>query len=70
MDLATIFGIVIAFGALLGGNVLEGGHISSLIQPTAFIIVGGGTLGGCMCFLSDEGFGQCLEKRKKLVFSW
>lgn len=51
MDFATILGLVIAFGALLGGNVLEGGHLSALVQPTAFIIVAGGTLGAvCVSF--------------------
>ena len=51
MDLATILGIVIAIGAITGGNALEGGHLSSLIQPTAFIIVAGGTIGAVfVCF--------------------
>ena len=48
MDLLTIFGIVIAFAAILGGNILEGGHTDSLIQLTAFVIVMGGTLGAVM----------------------
>jgi chemotaxis protein MotA len=34
--------------AILGGNILEGGHTSSLVQLTAFLIVGGGTLGAVM----------------------
>ena len=51
MDLATILGVVIALGAITGGNALEGGHLSSLIQPTAFIIVAGGTIGATfVCF--------------------
>ena len=41
----SILGIVIGIGAILLGNLLEGGHISSLIQPTAALIVGGGTVG-------------------------
>ena len=45
MDIATILGLVIAFVAIVGGNVLEGGHTSSLIQPTAALIVVGGTMG-------------------------
>jgi chemotaxis protein MotA len=45
MDLATIIGIVVAFGAVLGGQIIEGGHIGSIMQPTAAIIVLGGTLG-------------------------
>lgn len=47
MDIATILGIVIAVGAIVGGQALEGGHLSSILQLTAFIIVIGGTIGAC-----------------------
>lgn len=45
MDLATIIGLAMAFGSIVGGAVIEGVHISALIQPTAALIVGGGTFG-------------------------
>ena len=45
MDLATIIGLVMAFGAVFGGAAIEGVHISALIQPTAALIVLGGTFG-------------------------
>ncbi len=45
MDLATIIGILLGFGAVFGGAVLEGLHIKALIQPTAAMIVLGGTFG-------------------------
>ncbi len=45
MDIATIIGLVLGFGAVIGGQTLEGGHISALLQPTAAIIVLGGTIG-------------------------
>lgn len=48
MDILSIIGVIIALGAILGGNIMEGGHTSSLIQLTAFIIVGGGTVGAIM----------------------
>jgi chemotaxis protein MotA len=48
MDILTLLGLILAFGAILGGNALEGGHIGSLIQLTAFIIVLGGTIGAVM----------------------
>ena len=41
-------GILLAIVAILGGNILEGGHMSSLVQLTAFVIVAGGTLGAVM----------------------
>ncbi len=48
MDLTTIFGLLVAFGAIIGGDLLEGGHIGALVQPTAAIIVMGGTIGACV----------------------
>ena len=45
MDIATIIGITLALGSILGGQVLEGGHVGSIMQLTAFIIVMGGTIG-------------------------
>lgn len=47
MDIATILGIVVALGSIIGGQALEGGHLSSIMQLTAFIIVMGGTIGAC-----------------------
>lgn len=47
MDIATILGIVLALGAIVGGQALEGGHLGSIMQLTAFIIVMGGTIGAC-----------------------
>jgi chemotaxis protein MotA len=48
MDILSMVGIMMALVAILGGNILEGGHTSSLVQLTAFVIVGGGTLGAVM----------------------
>lgn len=47
-DIISVIGILISFAAILGGQYLEGGHIGSLVQVTAFIIVLGGTFGACM----------------------
>ena len=48
MDRISVFGLALGLAAILGGQVLEGGHMSSLVQPTAFLIVIGGTLGAVM----------------------
>ncbi|HET9598503.1 MAG TPA: flagellar motor protein [Anaeromyxobacteraceae bacterium] len=45
MDITTIGGIVFGFGMILLGQLLEGGHVGSIMQDTAAIIVFGGTLG-------------------------
>jgi len=48
MDLASVLGLFIGFLAVVGGNALEGGKISQITQPNAFIIVIGGTIGATM----------------------
>ena len=48
MDIMTIIGIVVGLVAILGGNLMEGGHTESLMIFTAFFIVFGGTLGAVM----------------------
>lgn len=45
MDLTTIIGLILGFGGLLGGFMMDGGHLGSLIIPSAMIIVFGGTFG-------------------------
>lgn len=48
VDIISIIGVLLSFAAILGGQHLEGGHIGSLLQVTAFLIVLGGTFGACM----------------------
>jgi chemotaxis protein MotA len=47
-DLATIAGLVVAIGGILGGLLLEGGKIQDVSQFTAGLIVIGGTLGAVL----------------------
>lgn len=47
-DFLSFIGIIIAFGAILGGNWLEGGHIGSLVNGPAIVIVLGGTVGAIL----------------------
>lgn len=48
MDRASIIGIALGLGAVIGGNMLEGGSVNSILQPTAAVIVFGGTLGAVL----------------------
>lgn len=48
MDLLTLFGLLIGVGGIIFGNALEGGHISSLFQLAAALIVFGGTFGATL----------------------
>ena len=47
-DFASIGGLIVAIGGILGGLILDGGKISDVTQITAAIIVLGGTLGAVM----------------------
>lgn len=48
LDKISVAGLALGLVAIIGGQVLEGGHVASLVQPTALLIVGGGTLGAVM----------------------
>jgi chemotaxis protein MotA len=48
MDLTSLLGPIVSLGFILVGLILEGGHISSIIQMTAAMIVLGGALGAIM----------------------
>jgi chemotaxis protein MotA len=45
MDILSILGVLLGFASILGGNLLEGGSLASLLNLPALIIVLGGTLG-------------------------
>jgi chemotaxis protein MotA len=47
-DLASIGGLVLSVGGILGGLLLEGGKIRDVAQITAALIVLGGTIGAVM----------------------
>jgi chemotaxis protein MotA len=48
VDKSTIAGIVLAAAGILGGMTIEGGKIAQILQPTAAMIVIGGTLGAVL----------------------
>lgn len=48
MDKATLGGLVLAVGGILLGLILEGGNLGQVLQPTAAMIVIGGTLGAIL----------------------
>lgn len=56
MDILTIIGVIVGMASILGGQVLEGGHVQSVLQYTAAIIVLGGTLGAVMVQYTLSGF--------------
>jgi chemotaxis protein MotA len=64
MDILSIGGIIGALLAILGGQALEGGHAGSLVQVTAAMIVGGGTLGAIMVAFPMHEFKRGMQLAK------
>lgn len=48
MDILSFIGLTVGVGAILLGQFIEGGHIGSLLNGPAILIVGGGTIGAVM----------------------
>jgi chemotaxis protein MotA len=48
LDKATLGGLVMAIGGILLGLLIEGGNLGQVLQPTAAMIVFGGTLGAVL----------------------
>jgi chemotaxis protein MotA len=48
MDKSSLGGILVAVVGILGGLLLDGGNVGQILQPTAAMIVFGGTLGAIM----------------------
>jgi chemotaxis protein MotA len=69
MDILSVGGIVLAIAAILGGQILEGGHPSSIIQATAFIIVMGGTVGAVMVNYPMAIFMKAIGNAKMVFFN-
>ncbi|MFZ6672374.1 flagellar motor protein [Undibacterium sp. Xuan67W] len=48
MDWASIIGLVLVIAGIFSGQLIEGGRLSSLVQPAAFVIVVIGTIGAVL----------------------
>ncbi len=67
MDLATLAGVVLALGGILLGLVIEGGNVGQVIQPTAAMIVFGGTLGSVLIQFPMRGSSERVSTVGKRV---
>ncbi|MGZ8258455.1 MAG: motility-associated protein, partial [Methylotenera sp.] len=56
MDWSSLSGIAIALIGILLGQAIEGGHIGSLLQPAAFMIVLCGTFGAVLLQTNSTNF--------------
>ena len=52
MDIAAFLGVIIGISAIVGGNIIEGGSTSHLLQFAAALIVLGGTFGATLLSFS------------------
>src|SRR4051794_38655365 len=48
MDKGSIGGVILAVAGIVAGLLIEGGKISQILQPTAALIVFGGTMGAVL----------------------
>jgi chemotaxis protein MotA len=48
VDKSSLSGVILALGGIIAGLLLEGGNLRQILQPTAAMIVFGGTLGAVM----------------------
>lgn len=66
MDIATICGIVLALLGIFVGMTIEGGSISQIAQPTAALIVLGGTIGAVMLQFPMQVFAAAMREVAKV----
>jgi chemotaxis protein MotA len=48
MDKSSFAGVLLALAGIIAGLLMEGGHIGQILQPTAALIVFGGTIGAVL----------------------
>lgn len=62
MDLIGLFGLILGIGAVLGTQLIEGGHPAALAQGPAAIIVFVGTLGATIVSASRRELGSAIRE--------
>ena len=67
MDFATIIGLALCAGSVFGGFIFEGGKLEAVMQPTAAIIIGGGTIGTLFVQYPMSHIVACLKGLKNTV---
>ncbi|MGQ9524921.1 MAG: flagellar motor protein [Armatimonadota bacterium] len=69
MDLATVIGLFLAWGAFLGSVLMEGTHITALVNVPAAILVVGGTVGATIFSYPMEQIVRIPLLVKKALFA-
>lgn len=68
MDKSTIFGVILGVGGIVAGLLMEGGNLSQVMQPTAAMIVVGGTLGAVLVQFKLRTVLRALRRFTDIVF--
>jgi len=69
MDLTSIIGLVVGLAAIIGGNILEGSGIGAITQPTAALIVFGGTIGAVALGFPGSAFRKLPAALRQTFFN-
>src|SRR3984885_6979213 len=69
VDKSTFGGILLAVAGIVAGLLLEGGKLNQIVQPTAAMIVFGGTLGAVMVQFPSSIVIQAFKRFANVFFS-
>jgi len=62
MDKASFAGAILAITGIIAGLMIEGGNLGQILQPTAFLIVFGGTMGAVLLQFPLKTIGAAFGK--------
>lgn len=68
LDLASVTGLVVALGGIVGGLLIEGGKLKDVAQFTAGLIVMGGTAGAVMVSTPMPVLTGALRRLRGVIF--
>ncbi|HSA06877.1 MAG TPA: flagellar motor protein [Candidatus Gastranaerophilales bacterium] len=68
MDLTSLIGSILGIGAILLGQILEGGNPASLVQITAALIVFGGTIGAVVLSFPQQQLLNAITALQRVYF--
>lgn len=68
MDFATVGGLILGIGAVIASFLMEGGHLSAILQAPAMLIVIGGTIGASVITTSVSTIFQVPSYLKLALF--
>jgi chemotaxis protein MotA len=67
VDWASLVGFILVVVGISSGQLMEGGRLSSLVQPAAFVIVAIGTLGAVLLQSRMSTFRRGLRMLKWVI---